>query len=150
MSASSSPYPPEGETNYLKSVILNGMEKKMFLDATKPVFENATLLRKNMTPAEKELWNYLRPKPLGFKFRKQHTISKYIADFYCHSLKLIIEIDGGIHSLNTVSEKDRIRQDFLESEGAVFLRFTNTEIFTGLEKVKSKIEQFLQQVKLCK
>ena len=122
------------------------MEKKMFLDATQPVFENAAALRRNMTPAEKILWAFLRLKPLGYKFRRQHAISKYIADFYCHSLKLIIEVDGGIHSTADVSTKDRIRQEFLESEGIRVLRFTNYDIEMQIERVKDRIESYMRNL----
>jgi cyclase len=122
------------------------MEKKMFLDATQPVFENAAALRKSMTSAEKILWAYLRLRPLGYKFRRQHAISKYIADFYCHSLKLVIEVDGGIHSIVDVSTKDRIRQEFLESEGIRFLRFTNLDIEMTIEGVKNSIESYIRSL----
>lgn len=121
------------------------MQKKMFLDATKSVFINAATLRSQMTPAEKVLWAYLKLKPIGYKFRRQHAISKYIADFYCHSLKLIIEVDGNIHNVETVADNDKARQEFLESEGIRFLRFTNAEVLSDFDKVKTKIELQLQQ-----
>ncbi|HEY9177728.1 MAG TPA: endonuclease domain-containing protein [Flavipsychrobacter sp.] len=121
------------------------MQKKMFLDATKSVFINAATLRSQMTPAEKVLWAYLKLKPIGYKFRRQHAISKYIADFYCHSLKLIIEVDGNIHNVKTVADNDKARQEFLESEGIRFLRFTNAEVLSDFDKVKTKIEQHINQ-----
>ena len=120
------------------------MQKKMFLDASKQVFENAYTLRHSMTEPEKILWNYLKQKPQGYKFRRQHAISKYIADFYCHSLKLIIEVDGGVHNRKEVSENDKVRQCFLESEGIRFLRFKNEDVLQKIEEVISEIEMFLK------
>ncbi|MCW3108841.1 MAG: hypothetical protein JWQ09_3347, partial [Segetibacter sp.] len=72
-------------------------EGGIFNEAHPLVFERAKELRKNMTEAEKLLWEYLKGGINGFKFRRQHPIGIYIADFYCHSFKLIIELDGKIH-----------------------------------------------------
>ncbi len=69
----------------------------MFGQAHPLVFEKAKELRKNMTQAEKVLWGYLKGGINGLKFRRQHPIGVYVADFYCHHLKLIIELDGKIH-----------------------------------------------------
>lgn len=101
------------------------VQRKMFLGASKQMFANASALRKNMTKAEITLWEYLRTKPFGIKFRRQHPIGSYVADFYCHALKLIIEVDGNVHLANDVKNNDIVRQENLESEGLVFLRFTN-------------------------
>ena len=69
----------------------------MFQKANPLIFANAKQLRNNLTDAEVILWEYLRTKPFGYKFRRQHPIQQFIADFYCHSLQLIIEADGEIH-----------------------------------------------------
>src|ERR1700749_4395865 len=111
------------------------MEKKMFLNASHTIFEAAKTLRENQTEAEKALWNYLKQKPLGYKFRRQHPISIYIADFYCHALKLIIEIDGMIHANIDVCGNDVERQKKLEADGIKFLRFTNEQVEKKLELV---------------
>jgi len=66
-----------------------------------------------MTPAENLLWGYLKGNRLGIKFRRQHPIDIYIADFYCHQLRLIIEVDGSIHSLPDLALSDSIRQKHL-------------------------------------
>ena len=66
----------------------------MFEGALHLIFENAKQLRKNMTNAEIALWIHLKGGMHGFKFRRQHPIAVYIADFYCHKVKLIIEVDG--------------------------------------------------------
>ena len=70
----------------------------MFYGAKAHIFEKAKLLRKNMTEAELLLWKQLKGKKmLGLRFRPQHPIDIFIADFYCHPIKLIIEVDGGTH-----------------------------------------------------
>ena len=115
----------------------------MFLGANTKVFENARVLRENLTHSELLLWSYLRQKPGGYKFRRQHPISLYIADFYCHPLKLVIEIDGGIHKDLDIEKQDKERQSNLESEGISFLRFTNNAVEKDLESVIKKIESFI-------
>jgi len=70
-----------------------------------------------MTLAETVLWGYVSGNQLGVKFRRQHPISNYIADFYCHSAGLVIEIDGSIHDEPEVLQNDIERQQYLESLG---------------------------------
>src|ERR1700712_2511410 len=111
------------------------MKQRMFLGASSLIFKNAELLRNNMTPAEMVLWGYLKGNQLGAKFRRQHPLGIYIADFYCHQHKLIIEIDGSIHNLPEIIKNDLERQISLENDGMKFLRFKNDEIFNHLEKV---------------
>ena len=119
------------------------MEKKMFLKASNLIFENAKALRYSPTHAELVLWGYLKQRPLSFKFRRQHPIAQFIADFYCHELKLIIEVDGSVHADKEVIAKDIERQTFLEKKGIHFLRFTNNDIEKHLESVINKIENHL-------
>jgi imidazole glycerol-phosphate synthase subunit HisF len=123
------------------------MEKKMFLNASYLIFETAKKLRENQTVAEKILWDYLKQKPYGYNFRRQHPISTFIADFYCHPLKLIIEIDGGIHEIEKIKRYDKDRQEFLEDNGIDFLRFTNNEVEKNPEEVISKIEGYIRNNK---
>jgi len=117
----------------------------MFLGADKLLFERAASLRKQQTFAEEILWDYLRTKPLGLKFRRQHPFASYILDFYCHRLKLAIEVDGSIHQKEDVKENDEIRQRQLEEEGLSFIRFTNDQIILRLEGVIQQIESYLQR-----
>ena len=117
----------------------------MFFGADRILFERAASLRKQPTFTEEILWNYLRTKPLGFKFRRQHPFSFYILDFYCHSIKLAIEVDGSIHKLKEVKANDEIRQKQLEQEGLSFLRFTNEEVKLKSEEVIYKIETYLKE-----
>ncbi len=115
------------------------MKKKLFLSAHAKIFENAKALRHNMTPAEEFLWEKLRANNRNIKFRRQHALGNYIADFYCHKHKLVIELDGSIHQLPEVQIKDHEKQTFLESEGLKVLRFTNQQVFSNAEKVLEEI-----------
>ena len=121
------------------------MKRKMFAGAEDHLFEKAKMLRKKQTFAEEQLWNYLRTRPFGLKFRRQHPYSIYILDFYCHSLKLVLEVDGSIHNLDEVKQNDVIRQKLLEDSGLVFLRFTNDEIRLTPELVIKRLEAFLKE-----
>jgi len=107
--------------------------------ATPKVFRNAANLRVNMTESEQILWNYLKTKPLGFKFRRQHPISGYILDFYCHKLRVSIEIDGGYHLQKEQKEKDLERTDYLKSLGVSEIRFTNEQVLNQYETVIKNI-----------
>jgi very-short-patch-repair endonuclease len=113
--------------------------------AAKPdIFNKARELRKSMTPAEKILWKYLKNNKLGgFKFRRQHPLDIFIADFYCHQKKLIIELDGGVHDTAERMEYDDNRTFELEEKGFRVLRFRNEEIITNIEYVLSKIKDYL-------
>jgi cyclase len=82
------------------------MGVKMFYDASALLFARAKELRSNMTLSEMLLWRFLKTKPLGYKFRRQHPMSEYVADFFCYKLKLVIEIDGPIHDAEEVKTKD--------------------------------------------
>ena len=119
----------------------------MHSGATKLLYQMARELRNNSTYAETILWGYLKTKPQGFKFRRQHPYAVYILDFYCHGLKLVIEVDGSIHDVNEVILNDKIRQDHLESDGLTVLRFENKKIETSLEEVIKEIEDFIIKCK---
>jgi len=115
----------------------------MFLGADSLIFQNAEALRNMMTPAEMLLWGHLKGNQLGTKFRRQHPLGIYIADFYCHQHKLIIELDGSIHDVPEVAANDIQRQTNLEAEGLKFLRFKNEQIFNQLENVLNTIKKEL-------
>ncbi|BAU54227.1 hypothetical protein MgSA37_02401 [Mucilaginibacter gotjawali] len=113
----------------------------MFLGASDLIFKNAAALRNNMTPAEMTLWGHLKGSQLGAKFRRQHPLGIYIADFYCHQHKLIIEVDGSNHNIPEIANHDLERQLNIENDGIKVLRFKNEEIFNQLEKVLNTINQ---------
>lgn len=75
----------------------------------------------------------------GYKFRRQHIIGQYIADFVCLSKKLIIEVDGLIHQLPEIKENDEQRTKWLEKNGFYVLRFTNSEVIRNIEGVTNQI-----------
>lgn len=116
----------------------------MYYGAEPIIFELAKKLRNNVTPTEMILWGRLKEKFPELKFRRQHPISIYIADFYCHSKKVIIEIDGSIHNLPDVKNNDEIRQKDLEDLGIKVIRFTNKEISNNLEATLEKIEKSIK------
>jgi very-short-patch-repair endonuclease len=104
------------------------------------LIDRAKELRKNMTPAERKLWyEYLRT----FKYRvlRQRPIDHFIVDFYCHSLKLVVEIDGEGHFTEAGTAADRERTQQLESYGIRVIRFTNQEVLEDFEGVCKSIEQ---------
>jgi very-short-patch-repair endonuclease len=101
-------------------------------------------LRKNMTDTENLLWSRLRMKQLkGFMFSRQKPLGEYIADFYCHKAKLVVEVDGGQHFSDERVEYDKIRDDFMENMGLKVLRFTNTDVIDNLDGVVEVIESTL-------
>jgi len=115
----------------------------MHYGAKRQLFDNARKLRENMTESEKLLWQHLRRRPLGFKFRRQHPIHVYILDFYCHKKRLPIEIDGGYHANENQREKDLVRTSYLKKIGINEIRFSNDQIFNQLKEVKLAIRSEL-------
>jgi len=111
----------------------------MFYGAKPAIFERAKLLRKNMTQAEKELWNRLNRNQLGVRFKTQHPIDIFIADFYCHVYKLVIELDGAIHEQQIDYDEGRTAE--LDRFGIKVIRFTNQEVLTDMENVIAKIKK---------
>jgi very-short-patch-repair endonuclease len=120
------------------------LDKNMYFGAKAVTIETAKLLRNNMTNYEKLLWEYLKGKQVcGVRFRRQHPIMFFIADFYCHEAKLVVEVDGEIHDDNT--DYDDGRSAEMEKFGILVLRVTNSEVETSLEKVISKIETIVNE-----
>ncbi len=116
------------------------MKHKEYDYSPRYIIKLAQTMRKEMTDAEKVLWSKLSKKQLnGYKFRKQHPIGRYIADFYCHDFKLIIEIDGDIH--NKRKEYDKNRDVFLKAGGYTVLIFNNDDIGNSLDNVLEKIRK---------
>lgn len=101
--------------------------------------------RNNPTEAEKILWEVLRANNLGVKFRRQHAIGDYIADFVCLSRYLIIEVDGGYHNKPEQKELDAIRSDYLHNRGFRILRFTNEQVIGNIDSVIKDIQSSLSQ-----
>ncbi len=115
--------------------------KTAYPDSYSTIKQNAKDNRSMMTDAERYLWNYIKNEQIGVRFRRQHIIGDYIVDFICLKQKLIIEVDGGYHNNPTQQQKDRIRQNWLESMGYKVLRFNNNDIFHQIESVITIIKQ---------
>lgn len=104
--------------------------------------------RKQMTKTEACLWKYaLRAKQMGYTFNRQRPVLNYIADFMCKELKLIIEVDGGIHSMEDVAKKDIIRQQHLELVGFKVIRFKNEEVLKEINNVREHILATIHSLK---
>lgn len=98
----------------------------------------AKQLRKRSTPSEQILWQYLRNRKLqGFKFKRQHPLYQYIADFYCHEKKLVIEVDGLIHEQQQVYDENRDK--VLQQAGYTVVRFTNDQVLQNITHVLQSI-----------
>lgn len=119
--------------------------KGMHNDAKPIVFVTAKKLRWNPTKTEMLLWDCLKEKQLGVKFRRQHPINNFVLDFYCHAHKLSIEIDGEYHNTEEQIAKDKERTSMISQLGIMELRFTNNEVETAIENVLKKIEKAFQK-----
>ena len=97
-------------------------------------------LRVKQTEAEKILWQKLRNRQInGFKFFRQCSIGKYIADFYCSELRLVIELDGSQHYEENSLEYDNIREEFMKSLDIKTIRFRNLDVFKSLDEVMERV-----------
>jgi len=121
--------------------------RDIFYGAGTDTIRTASILRKNTTLAEKILWKKLRDRKLfPVKFRRQHPVDIFIVDFYCHQIKLVIEIDGEIHESDGAKEYDSSRQSILESLGLTVIRFTNHEVIFEMNSVLSRIQHYISKL----
>jgi adenine-specific DNA-methyltransferase len=103
----------------------------------------ALRLRREQTDAEKKLWSKLRDRRLcGVKFRRQHPIGPFVADFCCVEMRLIVELDGSQHMMQV--ESDRKRTRYLAQKGFRMLRFSNHHVLTQIDAVLERILEVLQ------
>ncbi len=107
----------------------------------------AKKLRNNMTLGEIALWREIKNKKLGFRFSRQIPIDHFIVDFYCKELQLAIEVDGAIHFKEGQQEKDRLRQNRLESLGVCVIRFSDLDVKNNLNWVLEEIEKTIANIK---
>ncbi len=96
-----------------------------------------------MTPQEVILWQYIKNSKLKYKFRRQHSVGFYIADFYCPKKRLIIELDGGQHFEKEAMVYDAERTKFFEGLDMNVLRFTNKEVNENISAVIDRIKEYL-------
>lgn len=119
---------------------MNNYKDNLYKNANPLLFEYAKGMRSNGTKAEALLWEKLRSKQIkGLKFRRQHPVDKFIADFYCHEKKLIIELDGGIHDSIKQQEADAARTCELNQLGITVVRFRNEEVIENIDHVIKRI-----------
>ena len=128
--------------------IRKNIQFDVIFGASRQVVDQARELRQNMTEAEEKLWTQLRGRRFkGYKFRRQHPADRFVLDFYCHRVKLCIEVDGGIHNNPDISERDSNRTYELEQLGISVKRIPNEEIEENIEGVLAKIEAWLMDDK---
>ena len=108
------------------------------------LIKTAKSLRKNMTPQEKHLWyDFLRSYPV--RFQRQKTIKSFIADFYCHKAKLIVEIDGSQHFSEQGMAYDNERTNILKEFDLEVIRFSNYDVNTNFEGVCVEIDRVVKR-----
>ncbi len=122
----------------------------MYYGASMKLFKFAEKMRLAPTKGEKAMWCLLKAETLiGIKFRRQHPIATFIADFYCHELRFVIEIDGGYHLSDFQKEYDDFRDEDMMAMGITVIRFTNNEVIKeskfDLQKLSDKI-RLLQNI----
>ena len=132
--------PPEGELNKVldRYKTANPLNYELLKEYAKE-------MKQNPTEAEKCLWEMLRAKKLDFKFRRQHVIGDFIADFICLQANLIVEVDGGYHDASKQQELDDLREQILKDMGYTVLRFRNEEVIANTDAVISRIQEVLKQ-----
>ncbi|HXB12797.1 MAG TPA: endonuclease domain-containing protein [Bacteroidia bacterium] len=119
-------------------------ERPFIYKASPEIIKRAAVLRKNLTPAERALLGKLGMSQLyGLCFKSQHPIGKFIVDFYCPKLSLVIEIDGDIHAEVDIAERDEERENELKNYGLKILRFSNEEVLNNIDIVLDSIRLVL-------
>lgn len=121
-----------------------------FSDLPPPTKEAKTLartLRKNMTPAEGLIWQFLRKRYMNTRFRRQHPIGKYIVDFIALEIGLVVELDGGHHFSSKQMVHDKKRTEYLEKFDLKVVRYTNDEISNRTEAVIEHLSTVIKSMK---
>ena len=106
---------------------------------SKATVEKARALRRALSPPEAVLWRHLRERPGGLKFRRQHPIGPFVADFYCPSAKLIIEVDGMAHDMGANPTRDSERDEWLRAKGFAVLRLPGGNVKDDVTSVIAAI-----------
>jgi very-short-patch-repair endonuclease len=117
----------------------------MFFEAPADIFCKAKQLRSDMTRVEFKVWNFLRRQNvLGVRFRAQHPLGTYIADFFSYKIKLVIEIDGNIHDSESQRVHDSERTEVMKKWGIEVIRFTNYQVMNKFDFVQNEIIKVVQ------
>ena len=121
-------------------------DEGMWKGAPRESFSKAQFLRTVMTNAENLLWEKLKNNQFhGLKFRRQHPVHLFIADFYCHKYRLIIEIDGGYHESEIQRKKDEERTQLLMDNDLTVIRFSNEEIENNMTEVLTRLRNVIEE-----
>lgn len=114
----------------------------------RPLTYRARALRRAETPAERELWRWLRGRKLeGAKFRRQHPLDPFVVDFFCEEARLVVEADGAPHFPSPL--RDRTRDLWFAATGLTVLRFENCQILEHTAAVLDRIRQAIQSSRLA-
>jgi very-short-patch-repair endonuclease len=109
------------------------------LQGQAPAIKRARKLRSEMSLPEVLLWQELRKRPDGFKFRRQHPAGAYILDYFCHEARLIIEVDGRVHELDGKPEHDALRDTFFSAKNLLTLRIPAVNVLKSVHDVVETI-----------
>ena len=122
------------------STITSGVVKLQRIEEGK--LRAAREFRSKMTHGEKALWEKVRRRQIrGMKFRRQQIIEGFVVDFFCEKAKLVVEVDGQVHSDTNQQEWDRHRTKVFGARGVDVIRFHNDEVLDSIESVVTRIEQ---------
>jgi very-short-patch-repair endonuclease len=121
------------------------LPNKPFVEYAESLKEKARDNRKEPTPAEKLLWNFLRRKQIkGYNFHRQKPLGKYIVDFYCSRLKLVVEIDGDSHAFQKDYDEKRTKE--LKENGLEVVRYWNNEVMGNIDGVYEDLLNKIEQI----
>jgi very-short-patch-repair endonuclease len=123
------------------------MEKRLRVHNSKELVNIRRVLRNNPPRAEILIWKYIKNSLLGYKFRRQHSIGKYIVDFYCPELKLAIEIDGPIHDEPEKVSHDNEKSEYILSKNIQIIRIDNKETYTNIDRTIEYISSEIEKLK---
>jgi very-short-patch-repair endonuclease len=125
----------------------NSFNQRLHLNASGKLYQFARDLRKAQTLPEDILWQYLRGRKLdGLKFRRQHPLVEYVADFYCHEKRLVIELDGSVHDSRINVDYDNARTNWLAELEVTVVRFRNEEVIYKMEFVIDEIRNTIKTI----
>ena len=124
-----------------------GVTEGLLARTTRKTVLKARQLRKTMSKPEVMLWQHLRKKPLGIKFRRQHPIGSYILDFYCPSEKLAIEVDRMAHDRGNRPECDERRERDLSVQGVETIRILAEDVLRDPQDVADRILRYIQSLR---
>ena len=113
------------------------------MDFRRSIILKARQLRRNPTETEEILWDCVKGKKLGVRFRRQHPMGKYVLDFYCHQARLVVEIDGDYHHEKHQIAIDKKREEDLVNWGFKVIRFSDEQIKNDISIVLDQIKSFL-------